>query len=241
MNINDIIIMEQSNMKNSIPLINLNNKVFEDIIISFGLNIADFYKVEGKLYPYCYAKETVLVEIYEMSTSFFKDFRVKEQIVLRTNRHNECIATNNYKSLFCLIDKPFRFMMYKKLFDDIPDNQKYEIFESIYTSSEYGFNSLSKKFIEKVFKYNKKSQNCTSTDVIIIYRGEGEKSTPYKKSYSWTTDIKVAEWFANRFSDNGKVYKAKVYVKDILAHIEDKSEHEVIVLPNKIFNVIQIK
>jgi hypothetical protein len=161
---------------------------------------------------------------------------VKERINQVTREHIECIESKNYSKLFVLIDKPFRFEWYQKLFNDIPKDQRYPIFKRIYSSSEYGFNNLDKDFVKEIFKDNIINKDLFDNDIITIYRGEASKSTPYIKAYSWTTDLETAEWFANRFNSNGIVYKGKVKVTDILDY-NDNNESEILVLPEKVYNI----
>jgi len=215
----------------------LKNKEFEKVISSYNLDINKFYQVEGKLHPYCYVGGTVYIEIYEISKQSFEAFQIKKRIEQTTQAHKKCFEENDYSYLFILIDKPLRFEWYKKLFDKIPDDQKYEVFIDIYSSSEYGFRNLDRTLVEEIFKDHTTDKELFDTDVIPIYRGEDSKSTPYKKAYSWTTNLETAKWFANRFSKNGKIYKGQVNVKDILDYLEGRSESEVLVFPENVFNV----
>ncbi|MBY6842869.1 hypothetical protein [Clostridium botulinum] len=233
--------IEHSNVSRLIPIKIYKNdddiNEFIKTINKLDLDINDFYKVEGKLYKYCYLKGTVLVEIYDISEDYFINFRVKEQIRQRESIHQRCIKNKEYIRLFCLIDKPYRFLFYQQLFNDIPDEQKYEVFKDIYTSCEYGFNNLSREFLEEVFKYNKANKNWFDEDIITIYRGEGDLSTSCDEAYSWTIDIDVARWFAERFNSEGKVYKGYIKQDHILDYIEDRNEKEILVFPEDVFNV----
>ncbi|EKS4345135.1 hypothetical protein QB607_003139 [Clostridium botulinum] len=236
--------MEHSNVSSLIPItvhkddMEVNN--FIKIINKLDLDINDFYKVEGKLYKYCYLKETVLVEIYDTNEDYFINFKVREQIEQRERIHKRCIENKEYIRLFCLIDKPYRFSFYQQLFNDIPDEQKYEVFRNIYTSCEYGFDNLSREFLEEIFEYNKVDKNWFNEDIIAIYRGEGDLSTPYTEAYSWTININVARWFAERFNSNGKVYKGYIRQQDILDYLGDRNEKEVLVFSEDVFNIEQI-
>lgn len=242
MKYDDLFHMAHSNIGlNLTPIKGLKNEEYKQIIKEFGLNIDDFYKVEGKFYPYCYSKGTVFVEIYQISRDYFENFQVKEIISLREKKHKEYIENSNYGSLFCMIDKPFRFTFYEELFNKIPDEQKYEMFKFIYTSSEYGFESLSRGFLEKVFKYKTKTEKWFEEDIITVYRGEGCRSNYYKEAYSWTTDIEVAKFFATRFDNEGDLYKGKVKQSNILDYITDRKENEVLVYPEDVFEVELIK
>jgi hypothetical protein len=69
---------------------------------------------------------------------------------------------------------------------------------------------------------------------IIIYRGYHIKSTPLEKAHAWTTELSVAEFFANRLEDVGYVAMAKVNAEDILDYFNDRDEHTVLVLPKNV-------
>lgn len=236
--------MEHSNVSSLIPITvykdDMEVNEFIKTINKLDLDINDFYKVEGKLYKYCYLKQTVLVEIYDITENYFINFKVREQIEQRERIHKRCIKNKEYIRLFCLIDKPYRFLFYQQLFYDIPDEQKYEVFKDIYTSCEYGFNNLSRKFLEENFRYNKVDKNWFNEDIITIYRGEGELSTHYTEAYSWTVDIDVARWFAERFNSSGKVYKGYIKQEDILDYMEDRNEKEILAFPEDIFDIEQV-
>lgn len=241
MNKNKIFEMEHSsNGLQLMPLKELNNKEFEKLISDYDLDINKFYKVEGKLYPYCYIDDSALIEVYEMSNKGFEMFSMKDRISQVVNAHKECIEKKEFTRLFMIIDKPFRFEWFIKLFNEIPDNQKHKIFKSIYSSSEYGFNELDKEFIKEIFKGHTIDKDLFDTDVITIYRGEASKSTHYTKAYSWTTDLEIAYWFANRFNSEGKVYIGKVKVDNILDCFQN-NESEIVVLPENVFDVKRFK
>lgn len=72
---------------------------------------------------------------------------------------------------------------------------------------------------------------------IKIYRGI--KGT-YYKALSWSLSKQTAIWFANRFQENGSVFKATINKKDILAYFDDTEEKEVIVNYTKLKNITKI-
>lgn len=53
-------------------------------------------------------------------------------------------------------------------------------------------------------------------NTVDIYRGIASKSNP--NGISWTTKLKTAEWFANRWDNNGYVIKAKIPKENVLAY-----------------------
>ena len=78
-------------------------------------------------------------------------------------------------------------------------------------------------------------------EILSIYRGEAEGSTPYRRAFSWSIDINAAFFFACRHGDrdHARIIRAKVRKKDVMATILDSSEKEVIVLPGAPFEVSQ--
>ena len=223
-----------------VPIKLLGNVDQRELIEYMDLDINNFYKVINKQYPYCYINKTVFLGIYGINEEVFEKLKVKETILKMEKIHKELIKNNDYEQLFTWIEKPFRFEWYKKLFDKIPNNQKYEIFKDIYSSSEYGFSNLSREFLNKVFSYNTSEKEWFDKDIITIYRGEGSKSAPYTRAYSWTTDINIAKFFATRYDKEGKIYKGKVRREDILDFLDRRSESEVLIYPENVFDITRL-
>lgn len=62
---------------------------------------------------------------------------------------------------------------------------------------------------------------------VTVYRGVQQNEEPI--GFSWSLKREVAEWFANRFNQNGAVCQLEVDKKDIIAYIGKRNEFEVIV------------
>ena len=83
-------------------------------------------------------------------------------------------------------------------------------------------------------------------EYITVYRGINHKSTPSDIAVSWTYNIDIAKWFANRFAclhrDDKccRVIQGKIYLKDILSIDHSREEDEIIVFPNKVFDISEI-
>ncbi|MEC0385646.1 hypothetical protein P8813_21565 [Bacillus velezensis] len=77
------------------------------------------------------------------------------------------------------------------------------------------------------------------SEVLTIYRGQGSKSTHYDEALSWTLSEEVAHFFANRFSDNGAVYRGKVKRENVKGYIE--REEEVLVFPESVFDIEKVQ
>lgn len=121
-----------------------------------------------------------------------------------------------------------------------PGENLYALFLDFYRISDFGFSSLSENDLQKVFagKSQKQKQDTEKKlsslpDVVTIYRGEGSKSTPYEKSFSWTTSYKAACFFACRIPslENSRIITAHVSKCDIIEYFPNDEEKEVLVPP----------
>lgn len=74
-------------------------------------------------------------------------------------------------------------------------------------------------------------------DTITIYRGVTPYNAKNVRALSWTTDIKKAEWFANRYGQCGTVYKAQISKAKVLAYFMGRGESEIIVNPKELKNL----
>lgn len=62
---------------------------------------------------------------------------------------------------------------------------------------------------------------------MTVYRGVNRTTGHPIKGLSWTPDISVARFFANRFSEEGIIYQAVIKKEDVLAYF--KYENEIVV------------
>lgn len=127
-----------------------------------------------------------------------------------------------------------------------PSPDLYDLFLSFYTIIDYGAGAYDATLLQKLFSGRSDEQiqavSAALSDfpeIISIYRGEVEGSTPYHKAFSWSTDINAAFFFACRHGDkdHARIIRAKVRKKDIMAAILDSKEKDVIVLPGMPFEV----
>lgn len=125
----------------------------------------------------------------------------------------------------------------------------WEIFEYIWVDSEYITKYVDNRELLEMFEYNPYIEQQRETlkeklngrGKLEIYRGEGTKSTPYKRGgISWTLSREQAVWFANRYNSQGTVYRVEVGIDQVLAYITGRGEEEVIVNCEK-ERVVKIK
>mgnify|MGYP000855814586 FL=1 len=114
-----------------------------------------------------------------------------------------------------------------------PGENLYALFLDFYRTSDFGFSALKEDNLQKVFsgKSQKQKQDTEKKlsslpDIVTIYRGEGSKSTPYEKSFSWTTSYKAACFFACRIPslENSRIITAHVSKCDIIEYFPNDEE-----------------
>lgn len=130
------------------------------------------------------------------------------------------------------IPEPFISSLVSKYIEenDVP----YDDFIKQYIQLEYGFDSLPYKRIKKILLNTHKPfgqdfiQNLP--EVVTIYRGAGDKSSPVGKSFSWTLNKNVAYFFAvKNAQEYAYIYEAKVTRENIRAYINERNEEELLV------------
>ncbi len=131
-----------------------------------------------------------------------------------------------------------------------PSPELYSLFIDYYTVTDYGAGAYEVSLLQKVFSGRSEEQIAETAevladypDVVSIYRGEAEGSTPYHKAFSWTLDINTAFFFACRHGDHdhARIIRAKVRKPDIMAAFLERGEKEVIILPGAPFEVSKEK
>ena len=76
--------------------------------------------------------------------------------------------------------------------------------------------------------------------VVTVYRGTHSDKPNSERALSWTLNRDTAQWFANRYGKDGKVYEAKIEKKHIHALFLRREEAEVILDPKYLTEVVQV-
>lgn len=153
-----------------------------------------------------------------------------------------------FHSLMVLNDK-MRMEMLNLLVENGKVENGYALFKNFYQTSDYGCSEITNDTMRKLYSMKTQEQiaeteKCLSKfpDKVTVYRGEGDRSSGWQNSKSWTTDINVANFFATRMvGDSAKILVAEVDKKDIIEYFE--YENECVILPEniKIKNEINLK
>lgn len=237
-------------MKNAVPLPTYEQveelaKKLEEPIERFYINLKTLFT------PIVYFHNGFLYEIHAFDDEYLRNFHVKQTIKLNVSLLEENLKNRDYETYFIRMDSKVRIMMFKRLFNKIPDKDLFNIFLIVYTHTDYGFSELDRKLFARINKCKTKEQkdlikqalrkHTDQNGYITVYRGVGSKSTPPEKAYSWTTSISTAAFFATRFSQTGDIYKGKIHLKDVAAYIDKRGEHEVLALPGDVKDIQQME
>jgi hypothetical protein len=211
-----------------------------------------YFDHQNIVYPISYIKGAVIVDIPKLEVEVCKMFKIKERINAMTKKAKRLLNEKDFSSLFSFMDKRLLINQYLELFEQIPNDQKVDIFAHVYTRSEYGFDKFDNEFIEKVFQYRSESEghkkrmhklkNVADIDengYIRVYRGTKSNEID-DNQYSWTLSHTVAIFFANRFEDGGNIFSGLVKLENVLDYYDIRNEREVLILPKNIENIEKV-
>ena len=106
--------------------------------------------------------------------------------------------------------------------------------------------NFKQKELLDLFRKSKQEEMMTEDEIetlrslpetVSVYRGVTSYNAGKVKALSWTLDQKVAQWFADRFGENGTVYEAEISKEHILALFKGRNEWEVIVEPDHLLQL----
>lgn len=151
--------------------------------------------------------------------------------------------------IFMIINKPYAGFFFNLIKDFLNEEDYATMLEYLWTSmeypntdknvSKYQFIDLWKKAnLSYIYSDEDKDVLARLPEEFLVYRGlmKGAK----KQALSWTLDPSRAVWFAKRFDNNGKVYKALCKKKDILVYLSCRNEEEIVVDWRKLKNIEEI-
>lgn len=173
----------------------------------------------------------------------------EETLKLFIKVNEEMFDKGEYTTLLNNCPHQIAFEMFKDSIDILPKEIVFNLFNELYNISDFGFSTLDCNTIKKIYGLMpiKEKENINKLikdwpEEINIYRGQGDKSTPTDKAFSWSVSEDVAYRFATmRSPKSSEVIYGKVYKKDILNYTNRRNEEEVIVLPENVRDVHKIE
>lgn len=144
---------------------------------------------------------------------------------------------SSVQQFLMIMHKPYLPVFFKNIKDYLSDKDyAYMLYEIwiIVECPNHDINVSKTEFLNMFQKANKQflmSQEEQSVlnqlpETITVYRGLQRNASP--EALSWTLDKNIAEWFANRFDNNGEVIKATINKKYVFAYIDGRGEKEIV-------------
>lgn len=134
---------------------------------------------------------------------------------------------------------------FRLYYDRIPDSMKYHFVMDLFQHNGDSHENI-RNALKQLRAYGKPElpEWMQGKEVITVYRGGSEYIEDVAQAISWTTDRKVAEFFANRsiyrFFDEGYVYEGKIRVDDIIAYTDSRNEKEVMQF-GKVYDIRELE
>lgn len=160
----------------------------------------------------------------------------------------EIEKAENVIQIYIMITKPYIFAFLKFVKQYLSKEDLSKILGDAWSRVEQSNmdNNLSKSQLVSLFKQcdpkilmdeeeYQKFQNFPET--LEIYRGVTTYNQKNIKALSWTLKEAKAKWFATRYSEKGKVYKATIGKQNVLAYFTGRNEAEIVVDPKYLENI----
>jgi hypothetical protein len=220
-------------------------KEWEDALSYLDISSDNLYLSTNPFSPFVYIKDFTYIDIQNLDIEFMKTFKVKETIIDITKEIDSLRTEQDYETIVQLTSNKYVLNVFHDAYEEIPVEQKYKVFRATYTQMEYGFQAFKPEILEEVLTMNndtsfKEELKVDKEGYVTVYRGEGSKSRGIEEAYSWSTEERVAKFFAYRFDKKGKIYQGKVHIDDIVDFIDDRNESEILVIPENVKDIVEI-
>jgi hypothetical protein len=183
---------------------------------------------------YFYEGEYLSICLYSLEPSLLiSDFILKR--LDYDERAKEDFANKEYYSYFFSETNWFAIDYFIKHYTKISRENLYKVFKDMYVQIDYGFSMFPQDILDDVFSLAdntdavavlRENRLVNKEGLVNIYRGEGKRSTPIERTFSWTLSKDIANDFANQF-EKGTIYQAKVKVDNIIDYIPEQNEEEI--------------
>ena len=132
-----------------------------------------------------------------------------------------------------MLTKPYRLVFLKYAEPYLSQKDFSRILADAWTQTEAPHNDPNLMEIDE-YKQFKELENT-----VTVYRGVTPYNADNLKGLSWTLNPETAEWFANRFGDDGTVYEAQIEKSHIYAYFSSRNESEIIVDPKYLTDITE--
>ena len=157
----------------------------------------------------------------------------------------EAYNGQDWRRVLAYSDKKVSLLVYKHIMDRIPECDRKALFLEVYQRNEYGFDRLDHHIVTELLNLPTDAEHDIRLSGVTpdengdltIYRGVTLFSNCLDRSYSWTLEPAIAQFFAERFNSHGEIKQAKVAYSAVKAYLTDRGEAEVLVLPEDVRDI----
>ncbi|MCM1364513.1 MAG: hypothetical protein NC215_05995 [Ruminococcus sp.] len=160
---------------------------------------------------------------------------------------NKCDSPHH---IFMLLTKAYRMVFLKYAEPYMSQKDFSEILSDVWTETEAPHNDPNFTTAEFVRLFRQADPSCLMDedeyeqfqgldDTLTVYRGVTSYNADNVKALSWTLNPDTAEWFANRFDEDGTVYEAQIEKAHIYALFNGRNESEIVVDPKYLMDITE--
>ncbi len=206
-------------------------------LTSNQLDPSDFYfNRNNPLTPFCYYRDYLLIDLQAFTSDALESYQVPDMINYGQGRIKRALSRNNYQIFINLIDKRLALYSYIKIFNQLSDTEKYNLFWYIYKRTNMNLAYFSKEFINYIMSF-KEWQTAIKPDqqnANTIYLGLPFKTKYFDNCYNWSLDINTAIYQACQLGNVGNVYSGEIHSQAILSSWFMRDRKEITVFPSDI-------
>lgn len=159
-----------------------------------------------------------------------------KQYLAKSEARDKAFKEENWSQYIWLHERPYRVEAFCEIESYMDDKAYFELLGSIWSDSENIGRNLDlwkellfeTRFTNQEYFMDEKEREAFNKlpDQLTIYRGHQGVN---KDGLSWTLSQEKAEWFANRFSADGKVVSKTIAKDQIFAYLSGRNEEEIII------------
>ena len=211
--------------------------LYEDVIADEHFPFVAYHPFFESIYlPY----ENRMVNILENKKALME---------IRKKREERIWKTNDVELFFGLLTKPFRLLFLKETKEFMSKRDFSVSLKTAWTLCE----DPNQDFYVDVdtvisWFYEAEQKDLMSKEEFVVFQNLPEKIRVYRgvavhrnpDGISWTHDLKIAQWFAQRFDSydqKGYVRTGMIDKKHILAYFDDQEEKEIVVDRNYLTDI----
>lgn len=190
-------------------------------------------------------------------TPFARDFQTRDMVqITKSNFPRLLEQALNYLeenmrkdfSFFTIfVNKPYRIPLLMEVSDLLDEGEYNEILRDVWTDTEFPHQN-GVAILVVLFDHAKRELLMEKDDYkvfqqlpsrIQVYRGI-QNGDAIVRGLSWSLSKGKAEWFAQRWSKKGALYRAEIAKEHVYAYFNERGEEEIVLNPQYLKNVEKV-